>query len=86
MYVYIHVKLQVLMGQMISMVSVSFNIGFSVTVIHIYTYYGKVNFHSDCHIYHKVACLSRSFVDVRACFEWAVSAMKLHACLVPSWM
>ena len=37
-------------------------------------------------ICHRVVCLSRSFVDVRACFEWAVSAMKcmlvsfLHGC------
>ena len=35
-------------------------------------------------ICHGVVCLSRSFVDVRACFEWTVSAMKLYACLVPS--
>ena len=37
-------------------------------------------------ICHKVVCLFRSFVDVRACFEWAVSALKcmlvsfLHGC------
>ena len=37
-------------------------------------------------ICHGVVCLSRSFVDVRACFEWAVSATELYACLVPSWM
>ena len=33
-------------------------------------------------ICHGVVCLSRSFVDVRACFEWAVSATELYACLV----